>query len=118
LPRFEPERGEVYEAELEPIVGEQAGRRPFLVIARREVNHSPIEMVVGTPLTTADRPNAMHVRLEPPEGGMTRVSFAMPEMIRWVSIERLRRRLGVAAGPTVDIATRRAGILIGLSRSH
>jgi mRNA interferase MazF len=117
----EPERGEVYEVDLDPVDGhEQAGRRrrPLLVISIDAMNRSAAGLVIGAPLTTTDWHNAMHVRLEPPEGGLTKVSFAMPEMIRSISTRRLRRRLGSAPADTVDAVAKRAGILIGLGRSR
>ena len=115
----EPERGDVYEVDLDPVAGhEQAGRRPLLVISIDPMNRSAARLVIGVPLTTTDWGNAMHVRLEPPEGGLARAGFAMPEMIRSVSTLRLRRRLGSAAGDTVDTVARRAGLLIGLGRSR
>jgi mRNA interferase MazF len=119
MPAPEPERGDVYEADLDPVEGrEQGGRRPLLVISIGPMNRSAAELAIGAPLTTTDRGNAMHVRLAPPEGGLTRVSFAMPEMVRSVLTNRLRRRLGHASGDTVDAVAKRAGLLIGLGRSR
>lgn len=119
MPMPEPERGEIYEADLNPGEGrEQRGRRPLLVISIGAMNRSGAKLAIGVPLTTTDRSNAMHVRLEPPEGGLGRASFAMPEMIRSVSTNRLRRRIGRASGETVDAVAKRAGILIGLGRSR
>lgn len=115
----EPQRGEVFVADLDPVEGrEQGGRRPLLVISIGAMNRSAADLVIGAPLTTTDRGNAMHVRIEPPEGGLARVSFAMPEMIRAVSARRLRRRLGFTSSHTADSVARRAGILIGLGRSR
>jgi mRNA-degrading endonuclease toxin of MazEF toxin-antitoxin module len=82
------------------------------------MNSSATELVIGTPLTSTDWGNAMHVRIEPPEAGLARIGFAMPEVVRSVSTGRLRRRLGVASGDTVDAVAKRAGILIVLGRSR
>jgi mRNA interferase MazF len=115
----EPERGDVYEAELDPVEGqEQGGRRPLLVISIGAMNRSAAKLTIGVPLTTTDWSNALHVRLDPPQGGLTKVSFAMPEMTRSVSTQRLRRRLGSVPAETVGAVSRRAGILIGLGRSR
>jgi mRNA interferase MazF len=115
----EPRRGEIYEAELDPVEGhEQAGRRPLLIISIEAMNKSAAGLVIGMPMTTTDRGNPMHVRIEPTESGMTRIGFVMPEMVRSVSSGRLRRRVGFARPKTVDTAARRAGLLIGLGRSR
>lgn len=115
----EPERGDVYEVDLNPLEGrEQGGRRPLLVLSIGAMNRSAARLVIGVPLTTTDWSNAMHVRLEPPHGGLDRASFAMPEMIRSISTGRLRRRLGSAPTDAVDAVAKRTGLLIGLGRSR
>jgi mRNA interferase MazF len=112
-------RGEVYLADPDPVVGhEQGGTRPHLVISIDPMNRSAAELLIGVPLTTTDRDNKLHVRLDPPEGGLARVSFAMPEMARSVSKARLLRRLGHASPDTVETVAKRVGILIGLGRSR
>jgi mRNA interferase MazF len=112
-------RGEVYLGDPDPVVGhEQGGRRPLLVISIDPMNRSPAKLVIAVPLTTTDRGSELHVRLDPPEGGLDKVSFAMPEMVRVLSTIRLRQRLGRASPDTVEIAARRVGILIGLSRTR
>jgi len=105
--------------DLDQVVGhEQGGRRPFLLVSIDPMNRSAAGMAIGVPLTTTDRGNELHVRLEPPEGGLTRVSFVMPEMVRSISTERLRRKLGFAPPDTMEAVAKRVGILIGLGRSR
>jgi mRNA interferase MazF len=112
-------RGEVFMADPDPVVGhEQGGRRPFLVISIDAVNRSAAELVIAVPLTTTDRGSEVHIRLDPPEGGLSRVSFAMPEMVRILSTIRLKRRLGRASPDAVEVVAKRVGILIGLGRSR
>lgn len=112
-------RGEVYLGNPDPVVGhEQGGRRPFLVVSINRMNRSPANLAIAVPLTTTDRRNKLHVRVEPPEGGLDRVSYAMPEMVRSLSSVRLQRRLGSTSPDTVETVAKRVGILIGLSRSR
>jgi mRNA interferase MazF len=112
-------RGDIYLANPDPVVGhEQGGRRPHLVISVNEMNHSAAGLLIGVPLTSTDRGSKLHVRLDPPEGGLGRVSFAMPEMARSVSVTRLLRRLGYVSTDKVDLVSKRVGILIGLGRSR
>lgn len=115
----EVKRGEVYLADPDPVVGhEQGGRRPHLVISIDQMNASAAGLLIGVPLTTTDRNSKMHVRLEPPEGGLDRVGFAMSEMARSVSHARLLEKLGHASPDTVAAVAKRVGILIGLGRSR
>lgn len=105
--------------DLEPVVGhEQGGRRPFLLISVNQMNRSRAAMAIGIPLTTRDHGSELHVRIDPPEGGLARASFAMPEKVRSISTERLLQRLGHVSPDTVDAVAERVGILVGLGRSR
>ena len=117
----EPEltRGEVYMGDPGPAVGhEQGGRRPFLVISINRMNRSPAGLAIVVPLTTTNRLSKLHVRVEPPEGGLDRVSYAMPEMARSLSTMRLQRRMGRTSRDTVEAVANRVGLLVGLGRAR
>jgi mRNA interferase MazF len=110
-------RGEVYIGDPNPVIGhEQGGRRPVLVISIDAMNRSAAGLVVAVPLTTTDRGSKLHVRVDPPEGGVKRVSYAMPEMVRSMSADRLGRRLGRVFPDTVESVANRVGLLVGLGR--
>jgi mRNA interferase MazF len=112
-------RGDIFTGNLDPAVGhEQVGRRPVLVVSINPMNSSAAQLVIAVPLTTTDRGSELHVRLEPPEGGLTRVSFALPEMVRVLSTIRLQRRMGRASPDAVEAVAKRVGILIGLGRTR
>jgi mRNA interferase MazF len=103
----------------DPVVGhEQGGRRPVLVVSIHAMNQAAAGLVISVPLTTTDRGSKLHVRVEPPEGGLERVSYAMPEMVRSMSVDRLGRRLGRVSPDTIEIAANRIGLLVGLGRSR
>lgn len=105
--------------DLDPAVGhEQGERRPFVLVSIGPMNRSAARMAIGIPLTTTDRGNELHVRLDPPEAGLSRISFALPEMVRSISLQRLQRKLGFASPDTVEAIAKRVGILIGLGRSR
>ncbi len=86
-----PSRGEVWYADLNPPTGhEQAGPpRPVVVLSADEYSRGPAEMVVIAPLTSRDKGVPLHVRVDPPEGGLTRESFVMCDQIRAISSRRL-----------------------------
>lgn len=114
----EPERGELYYARLGAGVGrEQSGERPVLIVSIDQMNRAPAELVLAVPLTTTHRPTRLHVRIEPDHSDLERISYAMPEMLRHLSSERLRRRIGRAPQKTIELVAHRAGILIGLGRT-
>ncbi len=114
-----PRRGEIYLADLDPVVGsEQSGRRPFLILSIRAMNQAPAHLVVGVPLTTTEWSSKLHLRIDPAESGLDRISYAMPEMVRSVSTQRFGRRLGRIPIGAVETASARAGLLIGLGRTR
>jgi mRNA interferase MazF len=90
-----PLRGDVWTVDFNPVRGhEQGGMRPCLIVSVDPFNRSRAALVIGLPLTTADRQIISHVPVMPPEGGVWRPSFVMCEQIRVLSRERLDQRWG------------------------
>ncbi len=88
------------------------------MLSANRMNRAPAQLVIAVPLTTTEWPNPLHVRVEPNECGLSRVSYAMPEMARSVSTLRFERRLGEVQKEIVDAAARHTGVLIGLGKSR
>jgi mRNA interferase MazF len=87
--------GEIWLAELDPIVGhEQGGRRPVVVVSSDGLNSLPISMIMVVPLTGHDRGLVTQPRVANELSGLSRAGFARPEDLRAVDAQRLRRRLG------------------------
>jgi mRNA interferase MazF len=88
-------RGDVWIADFTPVVGhEQSGKRPALVISSDDLNHTRAALSVVVPFTTTDRGVRLHVRVDPPEGGLRKRSFALTEQIRCLSTRRFLAHLG------------------------
>jgi mRNA interferase MazF len=66
------------------------------------------------PITSVDKRVPMHVRVEPPEGGLDRASFIKPEDVRSVSVTRLGRRLGRVSSETMAYVETRLRVLLEL----
>jgi len=108
-------RGEVWLIDLNPVRGhEQAGKRPALVISVDLFNSGPAGFVVVLPITTKDKKIPLHVRLEPPEGGLNEISFVKCEDVRSVSTERLTVCLGQVSQSVLALVEDRVKILLGL----
>jgi mRNA interferase MazF len=119
ITRLRPKRGDLFLADPGPTVGhEQHGRRPYLVVSIDRMNKGKARLTIAVPLTTTDWSNPLHVRIEPHESGLRRVSYAMPEMVRHFSALRFTRHLGRVPIDTVDTAAKHAGMLIGLGRAR
>ena len=93
---MEVRRGEIYYADLSPVVGsEQGGVRPVLIIQNDVGNkYSPTVVVcaVTSQLTKAKLPT--HVELASGESGLTRASVALLEQIRTLDKRRLKEKIG------------------------
>lgn len=110
-------QGEVWDVWLDPVVGhEQGGRRPVIVISVDELSSGAGEMCIVVPLTRTDRNTPMHVRIEPPEGGLNAPSFALPENVRSISRTRLSRRRGALGEDVLGEVIRRVHLLTRATR--
>jgi mRNA interferase MazF len=110
-----PSRGDVWLVDLDPTKGhEQAGTRPGLVLSTDIFNHGPAGLVVVAPMTTKDKKNAFHVRVDPPEGGVREPSFIKSEDVRSISTERLVSRWGTVESHTLEFVALRIKTLLEL----
>lgn len=66
------------------------------------------------PITTRQKGIRFHVQVDPPEGGLQRRSFAKPEDVRSISLDRLVRRRGSVAGETLAAVETRLRVLLEL----
>ncbi len=106
------QQGDVWEVGLEPVVGhEQGGRRPVVIVSVDQISSGRGEMCIIVPFTSADRGTPIHVRVDPPEGGLKAVSFALPENVRSISRERLVKRLGSLRDDTLEQVLHRIHLL-------
>ncbi len=90
-------RGEIYFAQLNPVVGsEQGGIRPVLVVQNDVGNqYSPttIVLAITSQINKAKLPT--HVELKANTYGMERDSVILTEQIRTVDKTRLKQRIAV-----------------------
>ena len=92
----EVKRGEVFYADLSPVVGsEQGGVRPVLIVQNDVGNrHSPT--VIAAAITSKqDKTNLpTHSGIKAGTGGLTRDSVVLLEQVRTLDKRRLRERAG------------------------
>jgi mRNA interferase MazF len=110
-----PDRGEIWEADLNPPRGhEQGGTRPVLVVSVDLFNQGPSGLVIVVPISTKDRRVRSQVPIEADEGGLRIKSFLKCEAIRSISIQRLQGRWGVVSTATMSAVEDRLRILLNL----
>lgn len=106
-------QGEVWFVDLEPTRGrEQAGRRPAVAVSVDQLGGGPSGLAIVVPLTSTDHGQRLHVPIDPPNGGVRQRCYAMPEMVRSVSRERLVERWGILDDVTLIEIARRARLLV------
>jgi len=99
-----PLRGEVWMVDFDPTqANEQAGRRPAVVLSSDLFNRTASGLVVVVPVTGRRRGDPLHVEIVGGEGGLPRLSMALPKHVRSINQRRLVHRMGVVQPWTLDL---------------
>ena len=93
---MEVHRGEVFYADLSPVVGsEQGGVRPVLIVQNEIGNrHSPTVIAAAITSQTNKAKLPTHIALSAPDYGLPRDSVVLLEQIRTIDKRRLREHMG------------------------
>ena len=113
--KFQPARGEIWYANLEPSMEhEQGGTRPCLIISNNKFNLSSADLVIIAPITSRKKNIISHVAINPPEGGLAKPSFIMCEQLRTITKERLTNNaLGNISISTIKVVEEHLRRLLG-----
>lgn len=89
-------RGDIYYADLSPVIGsEQGGIRPVLIV-QNDVGNRFSPTVIAAAITSqkdkTDLPT--HIRVNSQESGLTKDSIVLLEQIRTLDKKRLREHMG------------------------
>jgi mRNA interferase MazF len=110
-----PSRGEVWRVDFDPVRGHEQGRvRPALVVSSDIFNHGSTDLVTVVPITTKGRPVRTLLRIEPPEGGLSQISFLICDQVRTVSKDRVGKRFGSVSPSIMAEVERRMKFLLEL----
>jgi mRNA interferase MazF len=110
-----PSRGDIWVVRLDPVEGhEQGGKRPALIVSDDRFNQLRAGLVILLPITGTDRGFRTHVKLEPPEGGLRKLSFIKCEDVRSVSQTRLIECWGQVRPSTLREVEDRLRVLMRL----
>lgn len=76
-------RGEIWDADLNPVRGHEQGEtRPVLIVSVDAFHQGPSGLVIVAPISTKDKRVRSQVPVEPGEGGLNARSFIKCEAIR------------------------------------
>lgn len=112
-------RGDIYYADLSPVVGsEQGGIRPVLIVQNDVGNrHSPtvIAAAITSRLNKTKLPT--HIEVDARSYGLARDSIVLLEQIRTLDKRRLKERMGHLDREAMDRVDRAIFISFGLETS-
>ena len=89
-------RGEIYYADLSPVVGsEQGGIRPVLIV-QNDVGNKYSPTVIAAAITSQHEKSKLptHIELEAEDCGLQKNSIVLLEQIRTIDKRRLKERMG------------------------
>ncbi len=111
-------RGDIYYADLSPVVGsEQGGMRPVLIVQNDTGNrHSPTVIAAAITSQTGKARLPTHIELSARNYGLSRDSVVLLEQIRTLDKSRLRERMGQLDGATMDRVNSAIAVSFGLTQ--
>ena len=109
-------RGEIYYADLSPVVGsEQGGVRPVLIVQNDTGNrHSPTVIAAAITSQTGKAKLPTHIELSAQSYGLSRDSVILLEQIRTIDKSRLRERMGKLDNDTMTKVDNAIAVSFGL----
>jgi mRNA interferase MazF len=109
-------RGDIYYADLSPVVGsEQGGMRPVLIVQNDTGNkHSPTVIAAAITSQTGKAKLPTHIELSGRSVGLTRDSVILLEQIRTLDKSRLREKMGRLDGETMTQVDNALAVSFGL----
>ena len=109
-------RGDIYYADLSPVVGsEQGGMRPVLIIQNDTGNrHSPPVIAAAITSQTGKANLPTHISLAARSCGLTRDSVILLAQVRTLDMSRLRERMGRLDEPAMHQVDNAIAVSFGL----
>ena len=110
-------RGEIYYADLSPVIGsEQGGMRPVLIVQNDVGNkHSPT--VIAAAITSQKEKSKLptHIALNSQNCGLAKDSVVLLEQVRTLDKKRLKERMGELDGSSMHQVDTALGVSFGLN---
>ncbi|MBE6036853.1 MAG: type II toxin-antitoxin system PemK/MazF family toxin [Clostridiales bacterium] len=109
-------RGDLYFADLSPVVGsEQGGTRPVLVVQNDVGNkYSPTVIVAAVTSRINKAKLPTHVEVKADENGLSRDSVILLEQLRTIDKKRLREKVGRVDEDTLASVAEALSISLGI----
>ncbi len=109
-------RGEIYYADLSPVVGsEQGGVRPVLII-QNDVGNKFSPTVIAAAITSQQDKARLptHISVEAEGSGLQKNSIVLLEQVRTIDKRRLKEKMGILDVSMMDKVDRALSVSFGL----
>lgn len=110
-------RGEIYYADLSPVVGsEQGGVRPVLIV-QNDVGNRYSPTVIAAAITSQRDKTELptHIRVTADGSGLAKDSIILLEQVRTIDKRRLKEKMGSLDISSMDMVDRALSVSFGLS---
>ena len=109
-------RGDIYYADLSPVVGsEQGGVRPVVIVQNDVGNkHSPTVIAAAITSRTEKAKLPTHIEVYADQNGLSKNSVILLEQIRTIDKRRLKEKMGHLKDETMEQVNRAINISFGL----
>lgn len=109
-------RGEIYYADLSPVVGsEQGGVRPVLIV-QNDVGNKFSPTVIAAAITSQVDKNNLptHIQVDAESCGLAKDSVVLLEQVRTIDKQRLREKMGSLDNGDMDKVNHALSVSFGL----
>lgn len=113
-------RGDIFYADLSPVVGsEQGGIRPVLIV-QNDVGNRFSPTVIAAAITSQQTKSKLptHIQLGTDNSGLMKDSVVLLEQIRTIDKRRLKEKMGCLDPNSMDMVNRAINISFGLGSTE
>lgn len=110
-------RGEIYYADLSPVIGsEQGGVRPVLII-QNDVGNRYSPTVIAAAITSQRDKNKLptHISVEASDCGLAKDSIVLLEQVRTIDKQRLKEKMGSLDTNSMVMVNKALSVSFGLN---
>ncbi len=113
-------RGEIYYADLSPVVGsEQGGVRPVLIV-QNDIGNKFSPTVIAAAITSQQEKSKLptHIQISAKNCGLAKNSIVLLEQIRTIDKKRLKEKMGVLDNPSMQQINSALSVSFGLGTTE
>ena len=110
-------RGEIYYADLSPVVGsEQGGIRPVLII-QNDIGNKYSPTVIAAAITSQKDKTKLptHISVDSNDCGLAKDSVVLLEQVRTIDKQRLKEKMGSLDGNSMTMVDKALTVSFGLA---